>query len=171
MFAFIGAFVKTFQDAFNALMVNEGGYSFDPHDAGGETMYGVTKKVAVAHGYNGAMKDLPITLALSIAKTSYWDSCNCDALDANVAFQVFDAAFNHGSNQARVWLQQAIGVVPDGVIGPKSIAAINACSWQSVVFSFLAIRLKAYTTYGQWPNFGKGWSARVATNLKLAAKG
>src|SRR6266478_2656628 len=64
---------ENFDSAFAALIGNEGGYVFDPRDPGGETMYGITSRVAAKHGYAGAMRDLPLELAKSIAKTEYWD--------------------------------------------------------------------------------------------------
>ncbi|MGJ3625940.1 glycosyl hydrolase 108 family protein [Sphingomonas sp. MMS24-JH45] len=35
------------------VLANEGGYANDPRDAGGETMFGITKAVARADGYTG----------------------------------------------------------------------------------------------------------------------
>ena len=40
----------TFDPLFERLMDHEGGYVNHPSDPGGETMWGVTKRVAVAHG-------------------------------------------------------------------------------------------------------------------------
>ena len=52
--------MSSFDDAFKALIGSEGGYSFNPADPGGETMWGVTARVARASGYAGPMKDLPL---------------------------------------------------------------------------------------------------------------
>ena len=52
-----------FDDAFTALELIEGGYSNDPQDPGGETMYGITARLARAYGYTGAMRDLPLIFA------------------------------------------------------------------------------------------------------------
>ena len=82
---------KAFDQAFKRLMKNEGGYVNHPRDPGGETMYGVTKNVAVAHGYKGSMRNLPISIAMDIARQSYWDKTRCDELDPLVASQLFDA--------------------------------------------------------------------------------
>lgn len=65
--------MSTFDDAFTALIGNEGGYSFNPADPGGETMWGVTARVARGNGYPGAMKARPLSAAKQIAKTAYWD--------------------------------------------------------------------------------------------------
>lgn len=162
--------MKDFNEAFDALIGNEGGYSNNAADPGGETMWGITKRVAVASGYMGQMKDLPRETAKQIAKKNYWDSVKGDQLDANVAFQVFDAAYNHGVKQASLWLQRAVGVLDDGVIGPKTLNAVNAAPWYQVVFRFLSQRAQFYTDLGTWATFGKGWSRRIATNLTIAGE-
>ena len=47
--------MANFDILFNRLMEHEGGYINHPSDPGGETMYGITKAVAVANGYAGAI--------------------------------------------------------------------------------------------------------------------
>lgn len=160
--------MNTFDDAFAALMKSEGGYSNNPRDAGGETMYGVTKRVAVANGYTGEMKDLLISTAMVIAKTQYWDKYLCDQFDPRIGFQVFDAAY-HGGHPAK-WLQQAVGVKPDGVIGAQTIAAVRSSDPQKVVMRFLAYRLKYLGNLASWADFGHGWANRIADNLMIGAE-
>ena len=43
----------------DALIEREGGYSNHPADKGGPTCFGITEAVARAHGYAGAMRNLP----------------------------------------------------------------------------------------------------------------
>lgn len=159
--------MSSFDDAFTALIGNEGGYSDNPADPGGATMYGVTERVARAWGYTGAMKDLPLDTAKQIAKKNYWDPYQCDQFDPRIGFQVFDAAYN-GGHPAQ-WLQQAAGVTADGVIGAITAAAVRAADPLRVIILFNASRILYYTSLGTWPDFGKGWSNRIATNLRRAA--
>lgn len=160
--------MNIFDDAFQALMGNEGAYSNDPHDAGGETMWGITKRVAVANGYTGDMKDLPQATAKIIAKTQYWDKYMCDQFDPRIGFQVFDAAYNGG--KPAQWLQQAAGVTPDGVIGAQTIAAVRATDPLKIIMRFDAYRLKYLGNLASWTNFGHGWANRVADNLLKGAE-
>lgn len=151
-------------------MAHEGGYVNNPKDPGGETMYGVTKRVAVAHGYKGNMRDLPLSLAREIAEKSYWRAIRGDELPRAVSWQVVDAAYNHGNRNAVKFLQRAIGAHDDGIIGPRTLAAVAAMEENDIVLIFNAERLDFYTSLRTWGTFGKGWARRVSGNLRWAAK-
>jgi lysozyme family protein len=159
--------MSSFDDAFSALIGNEGGYSNNPSDPGGETMWGITARVAHGWGYTGDMKDLPLDTAKAIAKKFYWDPFQCDQFDPRIGFQVFDAAYNGG--KPAQWLQQAAGVTADGVIGAITAAAVRAADPLKIVILFNASRIAYYTSLGTWESFGKGWSNRIASNLRRAA--
>src|SRR5277367_5794285 len=98
---------ENFDAAFEALMGSEGGYSNNPADPGGQTNWGITKRVALAHDYHGDMRLLPQEVAKAIARSEYWDSCNCDILADRLDFQVFDASYNSGAERANEWLTKA----------------------------------------------------------------
>ncbi|MEO6146534.1 MAG: glycosyl hydrolase 108 family protein [Sulfuriferula sp.] len=159
--------MSSFDDAFSILMVSEGGYSNNPADPGGETMYGVTEKVARKRGYTGAMQDLPLDKAKEIAKSEYWDVYHCDEFNSHIGFQVFDAAYN-GGHPAQ-WLQTAAGVEADGDIGPATIAAVQAADPDKIIMRFDAYRLQYLSNLNSWPNFGRGWVRRIANNLLAGA--
>lgn len=160
----------TFDTAFDRLMGHEGGYVNHPNDPGGETMWGVTIAVARASGYSGPMRDLPRDTAKAIYRAQYWDKVQADRMPFPVAFQVFDAAVNHGADRAAKLLQRAAGVTDDGVIGPKTLAAVAAVPAAALLMLFNAEREQFYTDLKTWPSFGKGWSRRVVTNLRYAAR-
>jgi len=158
-----------FDTAFDRLIGHEGGYSNHPSDPGGETMWGVTIAVARANGYAGAMRDMPRDVAKAIYRAQYWDKVQADNMPFPVAFQVFDAAVNHGTVQAAKFLQRAAGVADDGAIGPKTLAAVGARDPAALLLLFNAEREQFYTDLPTWASFGKGWSRRVVTNLRYAA--
>lgn len=159
--------MSAYDTAFDLLMGNEGGYSNNAADPGGETKFGITKRVAEANGYTGEMRDLPRDTAKVIAKRQYWDTLHLDDMHPRVAFQVFDGNYNGG--RAARWLQAAAGVEQDGVIGPATIAAVNNVDPLKIILRFDAQRLKYLTGIGAWPSFGKGWVNRIADNLMDAA--
>lgn len=146
---------ENFDVAITALIDNEGKYSNNPADPGGETMYGITKRVALKHGYTGNMRDLPLDLAKSIAKAEYWDACACDELADKLDFQVFDASYNSGPERASTWLAQAQNPTTDDV--------------DKIIMRFDAYRLLFLYGLPTWPNFGRGWCKRIAKNLLRAA--
>lgn len=155
--------MSTFDDAFAALIGNEGGYSNNPADPGGETMFGVTARVARANGYTGEMRLMPIETARAIAKRVYWDPLHCDEYDARIAFQLLDTNYNGGHTV--LWAQQASGATPDGKLGPATIAAIKAAEPHAFCLRFVASRLTYLTSLKTWPKFGRGWANRIAANL------
>lgn len=159
-----------FDKAFDLLIGNEGGYVNNPADPGGETNWGITRTVAVDNSYDGSMKLMPKETAKAIYRKMYWDKLQCDQFPFVVAFQLFDAGVNHGNSQAVKFLQRALSVADDGVIGTKTIAATNALDDLQIVMLFNAERIEFYTALKTFSTFGKGWVRRVASNLKLAAK-
>jgi lysozyme family protein len=155
-----------FDDAFDRLLGHEGGYSFSPSDPGGETMWGVTAKVAYANGYTGRMKDLPREKAKEIYRAKYWDAIKADQLPAALRFEVFDAAVNSGVSQAVKWLQRVVGVGDDGVIGPMTLGAANKLDGKSAAAAYNGMRLDFMTSLPTWAAFGRGWARRIASNLQ-----
>lgn len=154
---------------FEELIKNEGGYSNDPNDPGGETMYGIPIATARRHGYMGKMRDMPLSTAEQIFKEDYWPSA-FDQIDPVVAFEVFDAAVNSGVRQAVKWLQRAAGVIDDGYMGMVTIEAVKSFEPRRLCLLFLAERLEFMTSLpALWPNFGKGWARRIANNMRRAA--
>lgn len=143
----------------------EGDYSDHPNDPGGKTRYGITEKVARRHGYFGPMRDLPKQLAADIAKSEYWDAMRCDELPAELRYPLFDWYYNGGP--AAMTLQRLVGVVADGAIGPKTVAAAQACDASMVARKLIAARLRYFTGLGTWHDFGRGWARRIASVLEL----
>lgn len=154
-----------FDTAFDRLIGHEGGYSNHPDDPGGETMWGVTARVARANGYTGPMRDMPRSTAKAIYRKLYWDAVKADQLPEAVRFDVFDGAVNSGVSQSAKWLQRAAGVVDDGVIGPKTIAAASAVG-PIIAARYNGHRLEFMANLPTWGSFGKGWARRIASNLK-----
>lgn len=154
-----------FEQAFTKLLGHEGGYSNNPRDTGGETMWGVTIAVARANGYTGDMRALPQSVAMAIYKKDYWDAVQADKLPDAARYAVFDAAVNSGVKQAAKWLQQALRVNQDGVIGKQTLAAAQLYDGRELAAKMLGARLQFMTNIPSWPTFGKGWARRIAALL------
>ena len=156
--------MSNFERAFVELLGHEGGYSNNPRDPGGETMWGVTIAVARENGYEGPMRAMPVDVAKAIYLKRYWLP-SFEALPYPVAFQIFDAAVNSGVEQAVRWLQRALEIADDGKFGPITLKAAQAADPLKLVLAFNAARLMFMTQLSTWPAFGKGWARRIAANL------
>ncbi len=82
---------------------------------------------------------------------------------------MFDAAVNHGIGNAIRFLQRAVGVADDGVVGKITLGAINEKTLDDVLVLFNAERLEFYSKLKTFDTFGRGWSRRVVSNLRYAA--
>lgn len=152
----------SFDTAFDQLLGLEGKYSDDPNDPGGATMWGITERVARAHGYTGAMQNLPRDTAKEIYLSYYWSACGCDQMPAKLADMVFKQSVNEGVPKVKRMLQQALGVTVDGNIGPQTIHAANVYNpADELVALFLAECLLDYTYDAGFSEYGKGWFKRV----------
>ena len=136
-------------------MGNEGGFVDNPSDPGGATRYGITRRVAAKHGYSGDMRELPLDLAKTIARTEYWDAIGCDTLPDKLDFQVFDSAYNSGVERAAEWLGKALQPATEDT--------------EKIILRFDAYRLLFLDSLPTFPTFGRGWTKRIANNLLRAA--
>lgn len=158
-----------FERAYDRLLGHEKGYSNHPADKGGPTNWGVTQKVARAHGYLGDMRDYPQALAHAVYRTDYWAPCQADALPEAVRYDVFDGAVNSGVGQSVRWLQRAAGVPADGALGPVTLKALGALPGAVLAARYNGHRLMFMANLDNWDAFSEGWAKRIATNLLAAA--
>ena len=156
-----------FDQAFDILLKHEGGFSDHAADPGGKTRFGITEAVAREAGYRGDMRELPIDLAKRIYRERYWNAVRADELPEAVRYAVFDAAVNSGPRQAVLWLQRAAGAKDDGIIGPRTLAAVRAAEPEQVLRRMLAQRLRFMTGLPNWPTFGRGWARRIADLMEM----
>jgi lysozyme family protein len=124
----------------DGIIDREGGYVDDPSDRGGATRFGITADVARSYGYEGEMPDLPRDIAAAIYADLYWHTLHLDdvaAISTKIAAELADTGVNMGVGTAGRFLQRALNalndgarlypdLIVDGVIGPRSIAALRA---------------------------------------------
>ncbi|HVI60127.1 MAG TPA: glycosyl hydrolase 108 family protein [Luteimonas sp.] len=155
----------TFATFIDRVLSHEGGYVFDKRDPGGETQWGISKRSYPALNIKALTRDQ----AVAIYRRDFWDAQQCDKLPKAVAFQLLDAVINHGAGNAVRWLQAAAGVVADGAIGPLTLAAARRADPNDLLLRFNAARLEFYASLKTFDHFGRGWTRRVAANLRFAA--
>ena len=124
----------------DGLIEREGGFVAHTADKGGPTCFGITEAVARAHGYAGPMRALPRAEAAAIYRRLYWLRPRFDAVgerSPRIAAELFDTGVNMGPAVAATFLQRALtalnrngrdfaDLVPDGRIGPVTLAAFDA---------------------------------------------
>jgi lysozyme family protein len=163
--------MTSFDDAFNAVIGNEGGFTDNPSDPGNWTggRIGVGACRGTKYGISAArypdldIKALTLDQCKALAKRDYWDIFHCDEFDPRIGFQVFDFAYNGGP--AARSLQQAAGAHADGDIGPATIAAVKATDPDKVVGRINAYRLMYLASCHDLPTFAGGWMRRIAADL------
>lgn len=153
----------------------EGGYVNDPLDLGGETNMGVTigtwKQVGEDLNGDGLIngedlklldKDLIIDCVL---KPHYWDRWKADQINnqsiANILVDWVWASGTHGIKRP----QRILGVTADGIVGPKTIMAVNAADPSKLFALIKADRIKfvdeIVAARPANKRFEKGWKNRI----------
>ena len=157
-----------FDISFDRVMQSEGGYVNDPADHGGETNFGVT--IGAWGEYlgraiqPGEMKALTRDAVKPFYKQMYWDKVKGDDLPAGVDYAVFDFAVNAGVARAARFLQRAVGVVDDGVIGAVTLRTVANADPQKLLDNFSDQKQGFYNRLATNPSqqkFLKGWLASV----------
>lgn len=120
------------------IVAREGGYVNDPDDPGGATNYGVTIHTMRRLGLDlnedgrvdaGDVRVLTRAHAVSIFVEHYFREPRIDRLPEVLQPTVFDMYVNAGGNAVkilqRLLIDMRIDVAVDGVIGPRTIAAVK----------------------------------------------
>ena len=154
-----------FDEAFQRLLVHEGGYVDSRADPGGATKYGISKRSYP----NEDIKNLTLEQAKAIYLRDFWTPAACDALPECIRFDAFDMAVNSGVTASIRIVQRAAGTVPDGVVGPNTLRALNDAPSGLLIARFNGARLAFMAELPTWPSFGRGWARRIAANLMAAA--
>lgn len=150
-----------FDQAFDRLIGHEGGYVDDPHDPGGETKYGISKRAYP----NEDIRGMTLERAKMIYRRDFWNAVRGEELPSALKFPMFDAAVNSGSKQAIKWLQQAVRVVDDGIFGSKTMMGVRIADPARTAARIAGYRLKFMADLGAWSSFSRGWARRIAENL------
>jgi lysozyme family protein len=139
-----------FESFIDKIIEAEKGYVDHPNDRGGPTNYGITQAVARRNGYDGDMRDLPLSLAREIYRKRYIVEPQFDkvaAIDAKVGHELIDTGVNMGPAKAAEFFQRALNVFNkqgsryadvfvDGRIGSLTLDAFKALlRWRGEVGS------------------------------------
>ena len=127
-----------FELAIPIVLRHEGGFNNVVGDPGGATNFGVSLRWLKSQGLAGDLNhdgDVDIADvkmmtqqdAEGFYRRCWWDKYNYGAILAQaVATKVFDMAVNLGAPRAHKIVQSVLGVVADGVLGPKTLNELNS---------------------------------------------
>ena len=149
---------RVWNSAFNLLIEFEGGFVDNPNDKGGATKHGISKKQYP----DLDIENLTLDKAKEIYRRDYWDRYKCRFLPDSLSIALFDSVVNSNAKRMTKFLQQALGVTADGVIGNQTIGAANRLPEKKVLNDFLDLRLEYLMSLKDWKHFGNGWGARVS---------
>ena len=155
--------MNDYRECLDLVLKSEGGWVNNPKDPGGETNLGVTK--AVWEEYVGhpvqTMKNLTKDDVAPLYEQKYWRACYGEVLPRGLDFLCFSFGINAGSGRSVKLLQQSLGLVSDGVIGPKVMQKLRESNIADVIKSFSESRREYYKSLKNFPIFGKGWISRT----------
>ena len=162
---------STFERVFRIVVGEEGGFTNSEADPGNWTggRFGVGRCAGTKYGISAAaypgvdIERLDLAGAQAIYQRDYWDRVQAGELPPPLALLVFDAAVNNGVGRAVRWLQVAVGVGADGVVGPATLAAVaaHAGGGAGLLAEFQAQRLAFMAGLPTWRTFGLGWARRL----------
>jgi lysozyme family protein len=171
-------YTPEFNESFNRLIDVEKGLSNDPNDpgnwTGGRVGAGILK--GTKYGISAAtyphinIADLTVDDAKAIYWNDWWIAIAAGDLHPAIVYQMWQFAVNAGMVNAKRGLQSAVGAAQDGVIGPRTLAAVRAAELNDIILGFNAFMLEYYADLSTWDRYGKGWARRVAKQLRYAAK-
>jgi len=134
-------------------------YENDPADPGGATKYGIDQRSHPRVNIRNLTKDQ----ARNIYWDSYWRTIAGAYLPARTAWAVMDCAVNCGRAQAAKWLQRALQIEDDGIIGPRTLERALLGNDGELALAVLAQREAHYRALAKKGNFAKylkGWLNR-----------
>lgn len=137
--------MATFDLAIEHVLTQEGGYSTDWRDRGGETKWGISKAAFPFEDIANLTKER----ACWLYRQNYWSELWEQIESQAVATYLLDTAVNMGRAPAERLCQQAINeadgtVTVDGHVGTKTIMALNTLPADAVLREFRVQRLLRY---------------------------
>jgi lysozyme family protein len=158
--------IGNFKNCLALLLKSEGGFTDKLGDGEKWTNMGVTNTTwSEWTGHEATekeMRNLTIDQIRPLYEQRYWRSAYCEVLPRGLDFLVFSMAVNAGPGRAVKLLQQSIGCIPDGTIGPRTIAQITNTNIDGLITKYSESRKDYYIGLNK-PQFIDGWLKRVQT--------
>lgn len=154
-----------FNLAISKTLQHEGGDTFtdDMLDHGGATKFGISQKAYPELDIRNLSEDQ----AKGIYRRDYWNRVKGDDIKSQVVAEtIFDVCVNMGISGGSKLAQKTLAIEPaDGIIGPQSLAVINAADEDLFIAKFALAKIQRYTEICQADSsqqkFLLGWLNRT----------
>lgn len=115
-----------FEKSYKLLLQDEGGYSNDPADRGGETYKGIARNynpkwagweiidtMKIYQDFPKHLKNNPVleTYVRAFYRKEYWNYFSCEDYPFEIAYEIFEMAVNLGKSKAVEFIQAALNVL------------------------------------------------------------
>lgn len=154
-----------FPACLEVILHHEGGWSSHPCDPGGSTNKGITLTTFVnflgRSSTEEELRNISNAQIYAIYNRNYWDRVAGDRLPIGFDLCVFDMAVNGGPGRAVRMVQEIVGSAADGIMGPRTLAAIAEQDTLSLIRQYSEERRRFYKSLKTFPTFGRGWLRRV----------
>ncbi len=178
------------QYAMPTIFLQEGKFSNDPGDPGGPTNYGISLRFLkdadlefadINHDGHIDIEDIKamnVGDATKLYDIYFWSRYKYGLIDnQELATRLMSICINAGPMVAHQAVQRAIMsvnhnlvIIDDGVLGPKTITAINSCNRDAIIAAYKSEVSNFYRGLVQMkPQFAKylkGWLNRVNSPIK-----
>ena len=158
-----------FDEIYERLGLHEGGYTDDPNDRGNWTsgqigvgeLKGSKKGISAMSYPHLDIKNLTDAEIKEIYLRDFWNKLRCDDIPPPLDEFVFDFGVNSGTGTAAASLQGAVGTLRDGVVGPKTVAAIARKPLMEIFRQVFVDRAMIFALSPVDKLYGRGWFARL----------
>jgi lysozyme family protein len=168
--------MRNFIDYLWVILKHEGLYVNHPNDPGGATNFGISLRFIKMKGIDvnndgdiniKDIKDLTVEKASELYYNHFWLPMRLNLIDNELLkLHLFDMGINAGTKTAVRILQRLLEVDDDGIIGKKTVAAINKYGPNIVADYAIARKVYYNKIIERNPKlavFKKGWYRRVDT--------
>ena len=158
--------MNNFKECLDLVLKSEGGWTGSHglvDDSGGETNLGVTKAVWeewVGHPV-ATLKNLTKENVAPLYEQRYWKPCYAEVLPRGLDYLCFSFGINAGCGRSVKVFQSSLGLISDGIIGPKVMQKLRESNIADVIKGFSESRREYYKSLKSFPIFGKGWISRT----------
>jgi lysozyme family protein len=142
--------VSEFLPAYEATILREGGYVLHDvsGDRGGQTYAGISRKKWPNWRGWRTIDDGEVPEASDVRgfyQANFWSTLRLvEIVNQHVAECIYDFAVNAGTNVAVKLAQIVVGSTPDGLIGPKTLLAINTMDPEKFTMAFTLAKIARY---------------------------